>query len=273
MGMFPLLIPPAQVQDIPAPPPGVELPPTLRPKPGSLELFAFDEEAFDVRSTPGKGPLRLNVEGRTWRFVLVAAEGRMGVLTLVERLKTALVATGWIWQFEERGVARREVDGQEWWLRFTPGSSGELKVVVVERREPRALSLARPAAIPELPKPREDFPYLPPWPGSRIVSCTDSPNPVAVELIPGKPIMVKVNFIEKEYDLAEPVSAHEFLAVYSKALMNAGWEIEGRFRGTLIQIQAVFSRDGRDIRATLRLLGTAMAISVGDVGAQRPQAK
>jgi len=94
-----------------------------------------------------------------------------------------------------------------------------------------------------------------------------------VDPAPGKPAMVTVNFIEKEYDLAEPVSSHEFLAVYSKALLNAGWEIEGRFRGNLIQIQAVFSRDGRDIRATLRLLGNAMAISVGDVGAQRPRPK
>jgi len=267
------MIPPAQVQDVPAPPPGIDLPSTLRPKPGSLQLFAFDEEAFDVRSTPGQGPLRINVEGRTWRFVLVAAEGRMGVLTLMERLKTAMVSSGWVWQYEERGVARREINGQEWWLRFTSGGSGELKVVVVERREPRTLTLPRPAAIPELPKPREDFPYLPPWPGSKIVSCTDSPNPVAVELAPGKPAMVTINFIEKEYDLAEPVSSHEFLAVYSKALLNAGWEIEGRYRGNLIQIQTVFSRDGRDIRATLRLLGNAMAISVGDVGAQRPRPK
>ena len=271
--MLPLLIPPAQVQETPAPPPGVELPPTLRPKPGSMELWPYDEEGFDLRPLPGKEPVRITVSGRTWRFVLVSAEGRVGVLTLMDRLKKALVGTGWIWQFEERGVARREVEGQECWMRASPGGSGELKVVVVERREARSILLPRPGVVPELPKAQEDFPYLPPWPGSQIVRCPDTPNPVGVDLEPGRPAMVTVNFIEKEYELSEPVSSHEFLAVYSKALMNAGWEIEGRFRGTLVQIQAVYSRDGRDIRATLRLLENAMAISVGDVGAQRPKSK
>lgn len=269
--MLPLLIPPAQVQDVPAPPPGLNLPPTLAWKPGSLELWPFDDERIEVRSTREKGPVFLTIEGRVWRFSLVSAEGRVGYLTLVQRLKAALQAAGWVWQLEERGVARREVGGQDLWLCFAPAGSGELRMVVVERREPRSIVLARPGRVPELPKPEEDFPYLPPWPGSKIARCTDAPNPVAVELEPGKPGFVKVNFIEKEYDLAAPVSAHEFLTVYSKALLNAGWEIEGRFRGNLIQIQAIYNRDGRDLRATLRLLGDAMAIAVADVGAQRPR--
>jgi len=269
--MLPLLILPALVQELPAPPPGLDLPPTLRWKPGSLQLWAFDDESFEVRSTPEKGPVRITVDGRVWRFSLVSTEGRAGYLTLMQRLKPVLEGAGWVWQVEERGVARREIDGQDLWLRISSAGSGELKMVVVERREPRSMVLPRPGKLPELPKAQEDFAYLPPWPGSKLVRCADTPNPVAVELSPGKPGMVVVNFIEKEYELAAPVSAHEFLTVYSKALMNAGWEIEGRFRGVLIQIQAVYTRDGRDLRATLRLLGDAMAISVADVGAQRPR--
>jgi len=269
--MLPMLIPPAQVQELPTPPPGVDLPATLAWKPGSLELWPFDDERFEVRSTREKGPVYITIDGRVWRFALVSAEGRMGYLTLVQRLKAALETAGWVWQVEEKGVARREIGGQDLWLRFFSGGSGELKVVVVERREARALVLARPGNVSERPKAQEDFPYLPPWPGSKIVRCVDTPNPVAVELAEGKPALVTVNFIEKEYELAAPVSAHEFLTVYSKALMNAGWEIEGRFRGKLIQIQATYAHDGRDIRATLRLVGDAMAISVADVGAQRPK--
>jgi hypothetical protein len=269
--MLPLLIPPAQVQEIPSPPPGIKLPPTLVWKPGSLELLPFDDERFEVRSTREKGPIYITIEGRVWRFSLVSAQGRVGYLTLVRRLKAELEAAGWVWQLEEQGVARRELGGQDLWLRFSSAGSGELKMVVVERREAQAFVLARPGKAPELPSAQEDFPYLPPWPGSKIVRCADTSNPVAVELADGKQGLVKVNFIEKEYELAAAVSAHEFLTVYSKALMNAGWEIEGRFRGKLIQIQAVYAREGRDIRATLRLLGNAMAISVADVGAQRPR--
>jgi len=270
--MFPMLIlPPAVVQEAPTPPPGLELPPTLGWKPGSLELWPFDDESFEVRSTREKGPVRITIEGRVWRFSLVSAEGRVGYLTLMQRLKPVLEGAGWGWQFEERGVARREIGSQELWLHVSPGGSGELKMVIVERRLPRAFDIPRPGLSPELPKAGEDFPYLPPWPGSRLVRNADSPTKVPVELSPGKPGIVVVNSIEKEYELASPLSPHEFLTVYSKALMNAGWEIEGRFRGPLNQIQAVYTRDGRDIRAVLRLLGTTVAISVADVGAQRPK--
>jgi len=267
--MFPLLLLPALVQEAPQPPPGIDLPPSLTWKQGSLEYWPFDEERFEARSE--KGSVRIAVEGRVWRFSLVASEGRTGYLNLSRQLKAALLASGWVWQLEERGIARRETGGKDLWLRLGPGGSGEAKMVVVERREPRSFVLPRPGKQPELPKAQENFPYLPPWPGSRIVRCADTPNPVAVELAPGRPGLVKVNFIEKEYELAAPISAHEFLTVYSRALQEAGWEIEGRFRGNLIQIQATYTREGRDIRATLRLLGEAMAISVADVGAQRPR--
>ncbi len=269
--MLPLMIPPALVQDVSTPPPGVDLPATLAWKPGSLEFWPFDDERFEMRSTRQKGPLFVTVEGRVWRFSLIASEGRVGYLTLTQRLKAALEAAGWVWQLEERGVARRETGGQDLWLHFSAANSGEVKMAVVERREPRPFTLPQPGKVCERPKAQEDFPYLPPWPGAKITRCADTPAPVAVDLATGKPGLVNVNFVEKEYELAAPVSAHEFLTVYTKALLDAGWEIEGRFRGKLIQIQAVYSRDNRDIRATLRLLGDAMAISVADVGAQRPK--
>jgi len=266
------LIPPAQIQEAPAPPPGFQLPPSLTWKPGSLELWPFDDERFEIRSTPEKGPINVTVDGRVWRFSLVAAEGRVGYLTLIQRLKTALEASGWVWQVEERGIARRERDGQDLWLKFSPAGSGEMKMVVVERREPRSMVLPKPSKTLERPpRPEEDFSYLPPWPGAKLVRCADTSSPVPVEWVAGKPTLTGVIFIEKEYELAAPVSAHEFLTVYSRALMNAGWEIEGRFRGNLIQIQAIYTHDGRDIRATLRLVRDAMAISVADVGAQRPR--
>jgi hypothetical protein len=82
---------------------------------------------------------------------------------------------------------------------------------------------------------------------------------------------VLVNWIEKEYALPEPPSAFEFVTAYRQALESAGWEIEGDFHGSLIQVQAIYLQGHRDIRLTLRLVGDAMAISVADVGAQRPK--
>ena len=83
-----------------------------------------------------------------------------------------------------------------------------------------------------------------------------------------------VNFIDKEYQVSEPPAVAEFLAAYRAALEKAGWEIEGAMRGTAPQIQANYTRSGRDIRATLRFSGNALGISVADVGAQvAPPAK
>ncbi|MCE1228899.1 MAG: hypothetical protein LWX11_05360, partial [Firmicutes bacterium] len=274
--LLPLLVPllafaqPAPLaMQAPAPislPPGFDMPLGLRVKPDSLEVANFDEEVFEVKAPGGAAPVRLTREGRTWRFSLMPEQGRMGLLALQERLRSSMTASGWVWTYEERGVARKTTEEHDVWIKIAAVSSGEVKLVALEPKPLRTLILNPPGPTPELPKAQEDFPYLPPWPGSRIVSCADSPNPVGVELEPGKPAIVRINFIEKEYELAEPVTPHEFLSAYTRALKKAGWEIDGKSRGkgqgTTTQIQAAYLLNGRDVRATLRLLGGSMAISV-----------
>lgn len=247
------------------------VPPGLRIKEGTLAFQGYDREVFEVRGPLPQGPVRVPVEGRVWRFNLEADGPRAGALRLMQMLRPALEDAGWSWQWAERGVARRALEQQDLWVRIASGASGELKVVLAEPAPPPVLALQKPGAEVEFPKPDGDFPYLAPWPGARLVSSAPTQAPVAATLPDGREGFVLVNFIEKEYALAEPLSAHAFLTVYRKALEAAGWEIEGNFKGALIQLQATYLREGRDLRATLRLVGDAMAISVADVGAQRPK--
>ena len=261
-----------QAQDLP---PGLELPPGLQLKPGSLQSIPFDRESFELQSPKGGPAVHLPVEGRTWRFLLRSSEGRpLGALTLAGRLRDGL-GSAWVWEWKERLVARRLEGEKEWWFNASPGGSGELKVTVVEKGLPRTLDLKEPALLPELPKGTEDFPYLPPWPGSQLRASAVSRSPVDLKLPDGKEQIALVNWIDKEYQTSPPPSPHEFLVVYRAALLNSGWEIEGTLQGASTQIQAAYRRRGRDLRATLRLMGDALGISVADVGAQlrHPDAK
>lgn len=271
--LVPILLvqaPPSGPRMLPVPA-GFVVPEGLRIKDGSITFETFDQEVFEVRPSAAQGPVRVPVEGRLWRFSLESSGPRAGALRLMQALRPALESTGWTWQWSERGVARRALEGQDLWVRVMSGASGELRVVLAEPTPPPVLVLQKPGAQVEYPKPDGDFPYLAPWPGAQLMSTAPSQAPVAATLSEGREGFVMVTFIEKEYALAEPVSPHAFLKVYRQALEAAGWEIEGNHKGALIQLQATYLREGRDLRATLRLAGDAMAISVADVGAQRPK--
>jgi hypothetical protein len=249
-------------------PQGLELPPGLELKPGSVQAVSFDRELFDVAGPKAGTVVKIPVEGRTWRFLLRSSEGRpLGALTLSERFRTGLDPS-WAWEWRERLVAKRTVDGRELWLRAQPGGSGEMRVAVVERGLPRQLEFKEPSLLPELPKGTEDFPYLPPWPGAKLSGSAVSRSPVDAKFPDGAEQIALVNWIDKEYALPQPPSAHEFMVVYRSALIRAGWEIEGSIQSATTQIQAAYRQRGRDLRATLRLMGDAMGISVADVGAQ-----
>ena len=238
-------------------------------KAGNREEWSYDQESFDLRNPATLGFVKVPVQGRTWRFFLHSTEVRpIGAMSLMARYKPILEEAGWTWQWEERGIAKRVAGESESWLRITPSGGGELKVVLVEKGAPRTLVLPIPGLIPELPTGKEDFPYLPPWPGAKLVASAVSQAPVGLKLPDGKEAIAMVNFIDKEYQLAEPPAVAEFLAAYRVALEKAGWEIEGSLRGSVPQIQANYNKSGRDIRATLRLSGDALGLSVGDVGAQ-----
>lgn len=271
--MLPFLLLPALVQSAPVLPPGFVLPEGLTVKAGSWRESSYDLETFEIRPSLEQAPLRIPVKGRTWRFAIESSGVRAGIFSLLQKLKPALEAGGWVWQWEQRGVARRSAEGQESWIKVSPSGGAALQITLIQQGSARTLKLAAPGKTPEMPKPDGDFPYLTPWPGATLmVSSPSQPGPpIVIDAGGGQQKFVVVNWIEKEYQIPDPPSPYEFVTVYRRALEEAGWEIEGDFHGDLVQVQAIYLKDGRDIRLTLRLVGDAMAVSVADVGAQRPK--
>lgn len=258
--------PPPKAPSLPA---ALVLPSDLEVKPGSVVEFDFDRESFELRSDPSKLAVPVPVAGRTWRFIVRAAGPRpLGAFSLLNLLLPGLEQGGWTVETRDRGVLKRQAGETTFWLKVSAGSSGELRAVLVEKGFPRVLDLPQPGLAPELPKGAEDFPYLPPWPGSKLTASSVSQAPVDVKLADGSERIQLVNFMDKEYNLSRPPSDYEFLVVYREALERAGWTLEGTLRGGITQLQATYIRRGRDLRATLRLAGDAMGISVADVGAQ-----
>ena len=269
--MLPFLCIPAQVQEAPAIPPAFAIPEGLRIKPGSFETVAYDLETFEIKPVGLKAPQRMPVKGRTWRFILESSGARAGILSLQQLLKPALAAQGWAWLWEERGVARWNKGAQDFWVKVGPSGAAALQVALVRPGPPRTIALVPPGTTPENPNPDQDFPYLTPWPGAQLATTAPSEAPVVADLGNGIPGFVMVRWVEKGYTLPDPPSPYEFVSSYRQALEAAGWEIEGDSHGTLVQLQAVYFKQGRDIRLVLRLAGDAMAVSVADVGAQRPK--
>ena len=166
----------------PTPPSGLPaffpIPPGMEVKAANREAWSYDQEIFDLHNPTTFGLVKVPIQGRTWRFILRSTEPRpIGALTLLARYKPLLEEAGWTWQWEERGTAKRLVGESECWLRITPAGGGELKVVLVEKGLPRVLILPVPGPIPELPTGKEDFPYLPPWPGAKLVGSAVSQAP------------------------------------------------------------------------------------------------
>lgn len=270
--MIPL--PPALVQAAPVEP---ALPvwfpalPGLEVKPQSLEVRDFDQETFELRNPANGGLLKLPVEGRVWKWTLQGVGPRVGALTLLERLRPSFELGGWTWAWKERGIARKSGDGGEAWFRVTSGASGELRCVLLEPAAAPHLQLFSPGRGNEQPDPQADFPYLTPWPGATLTATASSRAPVGLVLPDGSQTMALVNWIEKEYQLAKPITSHAFLTAYKAALKRAGWEIEGSHKGVLLELQAFYQKHGRDLRAVLRFGGDVMGIAVADVGAQVPK--
>jgi hypothetical protein len=271
-----ILLPPALIQPAPT---DLALPgwfpraAGLEVKPQSLAFSEFDQELFELRNPANGTLLKLPVEGRIWRFVLRSEGPRLGALALLERLRPALETAGWTWTWVERGIARKMEGQADTWFRVTAGATGELRCLLLEKAPPPRLELNPPGAKIEQPAPQADFPYLTPWPGATLTASAPSRSPVGLQLPDGTQTMALVNWIEKEYQLAKPITSHAFLAAYKDALRRAGWEIEGSHKGVLLELQAFYQKEGRDIRAVLRFGGDVMGIAVADVGAQVPKAQ
>lgn len=131
----------------------------------------------------------------------------------------------------------------------------------------RALTLKAPAPQPETFSDAQDFPYLTPLAGAKLLNTSHDIVPLDVTTSGDRDLhLVGSGTITKMYEGPAEVSPLDFTSTYETALGNAGWTVVGKSRGALT---AHYAKNGRDLWTHLYQEGGGgdrWDIVVADVG-------
>jgi len=121
--------------------------------------------------------------------------------------------------------------------------------IVQEATSTLSVVLTPPAAVPEQFGPKDNFPYVTPLPGAKLVTTDtyDGPLDVTAPTDP-EPHFVGSGTISKMYDGPPGVSNLEFANTYADAFAKAGWLVtdkNGQDGGGFVY--AHYAKNGRDI--------------------------
>ena len=144
--------------------------------------------------------------------------------------------------------------------------------------QPQRPGFRAPDPMPETVSTTEDFPYLPPPPGARLIETRTSAGPL--ELWPAtaddEAVLAGMSYVRKTYAPTNSPAAAPFVIWYRDALFVSGWHVIGATRvddktpveGS-VNIAAHYREQGRNVyaRVTQEPDGS-VHISVADVGAE-----
>jgi hypothetical protein len=97
----------------------------------------------------------------------------------------------------------------------------------------RALVLKAPAATPETFSDKQDFPYITPLAGAKLLNTRHDEGPMNVSKSDTDPQFVGTGTMSKMYEGPAKVSALDFTSTYETAFKNAGWQITENTGGTV----------------------------------------
>ena len=134
---------------------------------------------------------------------------------------------------------------------------------------PFTFSLIPPAATPEKIVPATgDFPYLTQLPGSRFHDGSDDPTPFSVTLKgAGQPEIVAPASVIKVYVSPQGLSNSLFHVAYRDAMVKAGWTMVTEFVAADVGITAHYTKNGRNLWASLHESAGGYDFRVADAGA------
>jgi OOP family OmpA-OmpF porin len=144
--------------------------------------------------------------------------------------------------------------------------------------QPQPLTFPQPATQPETIGDREDFPFLPPLQGARLITSSRVPGSLELKSATAdeEAVLAGVSYIKKSYERTAAVSSTRFISSYRDALFAAGWKLidvtkldEQSTAAETVTVSAHYLSSGRNIyaRATLEPDGP-YEINVADVGAE-----
>jgi outer membrane protein OmpA-like peptidoglycan-associated protein len=258
----------------------LSLPPTLHPANSqSTNYEDYGEAEFDTHA--GDKPLLL--KGHHWHVNLVLDNPSRTDDTAVlwAAIKPALLKGGWTVadEYTTSGVVRYQKNGVEARAEFSFPSADQIQMDIVEIAPPSVvLTFAPPAATPEkLSTERGDFPYLAALPGSGGGAGVQDNMPMTVRL-PGsdEDELVGSGSIRKSYNSPPGLSTLAFATAYSDAFARAGWTVVSVGQGPHqadAGVLAHYTRNGRDIWASVHDESSDYVIQVADAGADADLAR
>lgn len=144
--------------------------------------------------------------------------------------------------------------------------------------QPQPIAFPPPETPPEAIGDAQDFPFLPPIAGAKLVQ--NSRVLTALELksetADDEAVLAGVAYTKKSYQRTSPISSSRFITTYRDALFAAGWKLidvtkldEASRQPETVTVSAHYMANGRNIyaRVTLEPDGP-YEIDVADVGAE-----
>ena len=143
----------------------------------------------------------------------------------------------------------------------------------------QALPFPAPASTPEAVDDTQDFPYLPPLPGARLIAHQAHQRAARTRSRPredDEAVLAGQSYVKKTYERPGSITPVVFITAYRDALFAAGWRLidvtkleEIAVQPETVNVAAHYAREDRNIYARLsQEPGGPYQINVADVGAE-----
>lgn len=144
--------------------------------------------------------------------------------------------------------------------------------------QPQPITFPAPTAPPEKISDTQDFPYLPPLSGARLIQTSRVALPLELKSATAddEAVLAGMGHIKKSYERSSAISSMRFVNSYRDALFAAGWKLidvtkltEAALQPETVTVAAHYLANGRNLYARLSLEPDGpYEINVADVGAE-----
>jgi len=239
--------------------------------PDNMTVEDFGSDTFKVGNA--SDPQTVEVKGRHWTGSLYPPQpesswDKWKGTAVFPKVRQQLEAQGFKLVFLDadesgaHGTFRKDATYVD--LRLTNDAYSNNVSIVEPAAKARTLTLRPPAAQPETFTDAEDFPYVTPLAGARLLDTRRDNAPMNVSKADTEPQYVGSGTVSKLYEGPPKVSALDFTGTYATAFKNAGWTIVENTGGT---VTAHFTGNGRDVWARVYQEGAdRWNVVVADVG-------
>lgn len=144
--------------------------------------------------------------------------------------------------------------------------------------QPVPLVFPAPSAQPETVGVRDDYPFLPPLSGARLIQTSRIALPLELESATEdqEAVLAGMTHVKKSYERTSAISSARFVSTYRDALLAAGWKLidvteiaEPVIQPETVTVSAHYRDHGRNLYARVSLEPDGpYEINVADVGAE-----